>query len=470
MDEDVAPPPHDEAPPPGIGPRRRRSPLWAKLWAVVITANLGGFLVAIWTARIIRHGEPSPPVEQGLLAAYYGAMLLVAVLEAFLVDEVVFRGAFRKTHLQGRTPRFARRDEDVEELATTLQRSTVSFPFTVLLCLGLTYVVFNLVNRDFDTYYRRVGKYASVLRTADEAHRAARLDAIAELSIRREPEVIPLLVRQLDRPGPEAAWAAWALGRFGDLPRPSQLFPPLVAASRRDDPALHREAVIALGRLQHRAVAPALQALVRADLDAGRPVDLRLLYGLGAVQVTSSIPVLTDVLHRGDEHAQRMASWALAQHRDQRGGRAVVEILHDRIFSATFPVRCAIVQALGILSDESSNLVLMKAYDTAAPAERVAMCEHEAVAMRPDGKADRIVLLMPRDIYGFKTIQSMAQMRATTPTVRRAVEPWLEARQADPTATAAIQEAARRLLAGIRQGRDDRRLKTAAEVFEHGVP
>ncbi|RMG95693.1 MAG: HEAT repeat domain-containing protein [Deltaproteobacteria bacterium] len=460
--------PVPDAPPPGVGPRRRTSPLWAKLWALVVTTNLAGFLVAIWTARIIRHQEPSPTTEQALLALYYGTMLLVAVIEAFLVDEIVFRGAFRKTHLQGRTPRYARNDEDVEEIATTLQRSTVSFPFTVLLCLGLSYLVFNLANRDFDTYYRRVGKYASVLRTTDPERLEARLDAIAELSIRREPEVVPLLVRQLERGGTEAAWAAWALGRFGDLPRPSQLFPPLVAAARKGDPVLHREAVIALGRLQHRAIAPELQRLVREDLDRDGRVDLRLLYGLGAVQVTSSIPVLTEVLHRGDEPSQRVAAWALAQHRDQRGGRQVVDILHERILSATLPVRCAIVHALGILADERSNLVLMEAYDRATPEERVEMCEHQRIAMRPDGKADEIVILMPRDIFGFKIIQSMAQMRATTPEIRAKVEPWLEARRTDPTATPAIREAARSLLEGIRSGRDDSRLRSAAEVFEPG--
>ncbi len=461
----AAPPPRL---PPGVGPRKRRLPASVKLWSLVVLANLAGFLVAVWVARLIRAGTPSEGTESALLAAYYGTMILIGLCDGLLLDELLFNGAFRKTHLQGKRARFAKADEDVREVATLMQRSTASFPFLVLLGVIVTYFTFNLLNRDFDTYYKFVGKYASVLRSQDPARRQARLDAIAALSVRRMPEVLPILLEQLARGGDEAAWAAWALGRHTDLPRPQRLWPPLVQAARTGSPAVRREALVALGRLQNRGMAPQIQALIASDLDAGRGVDARLVYGLGAIQVTSSIDVLTRVLHEGDETAQRVAAWALAQHRDQRGGRAVVDVLHARLPSATLPVRCAIVHALGIVGDERSNLALMAAFDQASATERNTICPLQEIAMRPDGKDDAVVILLPQDIYSFKIIQSMGQMRATTPSIRAQVEPWLTAVAANEAHSAATRVGAENLLKGIREGRDDRGLKTAEELYGPG--
>lgn len=436
-----------------------------KLGSVTIVANLAGFLVAIWVARLVRAVPESAAMESGLRWAYYGTMFVVAVIEAFLIDEVAFHGAFRKTHLQGRTARYARKDEDVQDLAASLQRSTVSFPFTVMMCVVVTYFMFNLVNRDFDGYYNRVGARISALRGDAPEGRAQRLEAVAALSIRRDPEVLPHLLQQLQREGEMAAWSAWALGRFTDLPSRRPLWAPLVSASRRGDPALHREAVVALGRLQHRSMVGALQELLEDDLKSGNPIDLRILYGLGATQVMTSLEVLQKVLHGTDEEAQRMAAWALAQHRDQRGGRVVVRMLEERLPSASLLTRCGIVHALGILTDEGSNLALMATYDQATPEERVTNCPSQQVFMRPDGQDDRIDLLMPQDILALKVIMSMGQMRATTPEIRAQVEPWLEAIIADESASAATREASRSLLSGIREARDDSKTKTIDEVF-----
>ncbi len=463
-DEPASPPP-SERPPPGVGMRRRGNTLAAKLLSVTILANLGGFLAAIWIARLVRAGPETEAMETGLRVAYYGSMLVVALVEAFLLDEVLFKGAFRKTQLQGRTARYARPDEDVHELAASMQRSTVSFPFTVLACVVVTYLAFNAVNHDFDTYYRRVGKHISALRGDAPETRDQRLSALSALSIRREPEVLPRLRLQLQRGGEVGAWSAWSLGRFTDLPNRRPLWAPLVAAARSEDPRLRREALVALGRLQHRSLAGPLQDLLEQDLRRGEPVDLRVLYGLGSIQTMSSVDVLEKVLHQGDDDAQRMAGWALAQHRDQRGGRAVVGILEERLPSASFLVRCGLIHALGILADEASNLALMAAYDEATPEERVSICPSQQVFMRPDGQDDQIDLLMPQDILALKVILSMGQMRATSSPIRAEVEPWLKRVLGSETATPATREAAHNLLSGIVEGRDDSKMKTVDEAF-----
>jgi HEAT repeat protein len=450
--------------PPGR-PNRRigRSPAWAKLWSLVVIANMAGFLVAIWVARIVRNVPDSAAVETALRFGYFAVLLLVAFMDALLVDELVFKGAFRRTHLQGRSARYAKRDEGVDELAVSMQRSTTSFPLLLLVCAGLTYLLFNLVNRDFDPYYRRVGKHVSALHQGDTAQKIA---AIEELSIRRDPAVLPALKRALAGGGEPAAWAAWALGRFGDLPSRRPLFVPLVRAAQGDDPAVRREALIALGRLQNRSLGPEIQAELEAQLEAGQAIDLRLFYALGSVQVMSSVPLLERILHRAEEPAQRMAAWALAQHRDQRGGRSVVEILEQRLPTASMPVRCAIVHSLGILADERSNLALMRAYDEASTAEREVVCERLQLSLRPDGDgSDRADLFMPQDSFAMKTVAVMGQMRATTPAVREQVEPWLEAFIDEPASLPEAREAARSLLEGIRSGRDDAKMDSVEQAL-----
>jgi hypothetical protein len=333
-------------------------------------------------------------------------------------------------------------------------------------CAGLTYGLFNVVNGGFDDYYRRVGKHVSALRGDDPEDDPRRLDAIATLSIQREPEVLPVLIDQLERGGEVARWAAWAIGRHYDLPRRRHLYVPLVRAARGSDPGLRREALVALGRLQHRGMAEPIQGEIRAQLDRGEPIDLRLLFGLGAIQHMSSVDVLEDVLHRGDEQGQRLAAWALAQHRDQRGGQAVVGVLEGRLPSASPLVRCAIVQSLGILADEDSNLALMHAYDAASADELAATCPNVGIFMRPDGEDDRIDLLMPQAILARKVLDSIGQMRATTPAIRQQVEPWLEQLITAPETPTEVLEPARNLLDGIRAGRDDGRMKSIDRALD----
>ncbi len=442
--------------PPGYGPRARGVPLKQKLMVATIAANLAGMMAAVYLANVIRAVPDSASTESILVAAYWTALCVVAVVDALLVDELMFRGAFRLTHLQGKDARFARPTDDAEMVAATMQRSNVSFPIVLLLCGGLTYLVFNFVNRDFNSYYRRIGVHVSALRGDDPEGLPRRLQAIAELSVRRDPKIVPTLHAQLARGGEVGAWAAWAMGRFIDAKSErSAILSDLRAVVRAADPAIKREAVISLARYQDRDIADALTAELRKDLEAG-PIDRRLLIAAGHIQVPSVIPALAEVLARGDERAQRVAAWAIAQHRDQRDAKDLDKLLADRLPSASILVRCAIVHSLWIVGNEAGNLPLMHAWDSATPAELETTCPPETVYLSPDGKQDFYDIYLPVNVYSTKILEVMGQLRATTPEIRAKVEPWLEAlakaRDGDGTL---VSSRARSLLEGIRGRRDD---------------
>ncbi|MBV1858309.1 MAG: HEAT repeat domain-containing protein [Nannocystaceae bacterium] len=445
---------------------QRSLPVWAKLWTLVILANIGGFAVSIFVAGTIRAIPSSSGTEKALLFGYYAAMVVVAILDAFLLDEVFFKGGFRKTYIQGRVAQLSTRggkSDSMADVAAGMRRTTMGFPFLILVCGGLTYTLFNVVNRDFDTYYQRVGQHVVAMHigTPDE-----QIAAVQTLSIRREPQVLPELKWRLEHGGEAAVWAAWSLGRFTDLPTRRPLKAPLAAAARSEDPKVRREALVALGRIQHRAADSAIHNEIRAQRDRDEAVDGRLMYALGSIQTLSSVPLLEDLLHTARAQTQRLAAWALAQHRDQRGGRKVVKILEARLPTASHEVRCALVHSLGILADEQSNLALMDTYDRATPAERATLCARTQLSMRPDGDHDdRVDLFMPQDAFAMKVILSMAQMRATSAEVRARAEPWLQRLIDDEETTPAARESARGLLAGIKSGRDDNTNATVEEAL-----
>ena len=445
-------------------PRRAgRTPIWVKLWTLVIIGNFAGFVVAVWAAGLIRAVSASETTQTALLFGYYAAMAVVAFLDALLVDELLFKGAFRQTYLQGKGQAKDAGDGDVKAVVATLQRSRMSFPFLLLACGTVTYLLFNLVNHDFDVYYRRVGKHINAMYQGSDAEQ---IQAIRELSVRRDPKVLPALKKRLAQGGEPARWAAWALGRFTDLPTRRPLKLPLVAATKSTDEGLRLEALVALGRIQHRPIAETIHTEIRARQQLGKPIDPRLIYALGSVQVLSSVPVLEDLLHTGSPEIQRISAWALAQHRDQRGGREVVDVLEARLPTAGHEVRCAIVHSLGILADEKSNLALTELHDGLSPAEQATICPRWQLSMRPDGDTDdRVELFMPQDTLSMKVIMTMAQMRATSPEVRAEVEPWLERVIADEESTPATKEAGKSLLAGIREGRDDSQMKSIDEAL-----
>ncbi len=448
--------------PKGYRPRKRRIPAVVHLSVAAVIVNLAGILGAIYISLRVRAVTETAGEESTLLAVYYAAMLIVAVVDALLLDEIFFKGAFRRSHLQGKDGSEIQRSEaDIEGAAASLQRSSVSFPVLLLLCGGLTYFIFNFANNNFDAYHSRIGRHISALRGVDTEGEARRLTAIGELSIRRDPEVIPVLTAQLKRKGEVRIWGAWALGRFSDVhpKRRRPLVDPLTAAMTSPDVRFRREAIIALSRLQWRPVYKALSQEIRHDLDTGKPLDPRLLYATGYVQKLELVPLLTEILNNKggkiSERSQRLAAWSLFQHIDQRGGREVVPVLEQRLPSASFLLRCAIIHALGYTGVEQSNLALMHAYDTATPEERVQTCEHVTFTLRPDGGDERVDLLLPSEPLTMKVLQAMGQIRATSPDVRAKVEPWLEdviKQSSDDLERSRAQS----LLDGIRLGRDDR--------------
>jgi hypothetical protein len=166
--------------------------------------------------------------------------------------------------------------------------------------------------------------------------------------------------------------------------------------------------------------------------------------------------VLDRALYHPDESIQRLAAWALSQHRDSGKGREAADLLEQRLPAAPLMTKCAIVHSLGVLADERSNLALMHAYDSLTPAEREVVCERITVYISPDGENDREDLLMPQERYGMKTMQAMGAMRATTPSMRDKVEPWLAGVIADPQTAPLTRESAQSLLRGIQAQRDDR--------------
>ncbi len=440
----------------------RATPTWAKLFSFAVIANAGGIAVSVWVARLIRNVPATDSAEQWLRIAGFTVVAIAALFDALLLDELVFDGAFRRTHITGRLPGAARRDEDVEGVAVSMQRSTWSFP-ALLLSAGLvTSMAFNFVTHDVDGYYKHIGIYLGALERGDGPRQ---IEAVKQLSIRRAPEVLPALRVALAKGGEAAPWAAWAIGRHRDVQNRRPLVPPLVAAVRTGDDATRREAAIALGRLQQRSMVVALQDEVTADLAGGGPVDPRLLFALGSVQVLSSREVLGEVLQRGDALAQRVAAWAIAQHRDQRGAKELVNVLEDRLPTADVELRCAIVHALGIFAHEQSNLALVRTYDNSTDAELAFVCPRIRIFMSPDGQDDAEEILLPEDTLALEILMSMGQMRATTPEVRKVVEPWLERRTQDADVTAFVREGARAVLTGIREGRDDRTKPSVDEVF-----
>lgn len=427
-----------------------------KLWLGVISANMIGLFAAVYVSSYLRAGAGNPDV---MFAIYYGALGLAGLADAFWLDEIVFKGAFRR-NLQGKTGRFVGKNEAVEDVAASMQRSTTSFPVMVLLCCVLTYGLFNLVNRGFNGWWKDVGQYVHTLKSKDTSLTQKR-EAVRELSLHNRPEVLDVLEQTMLEAEPEvAAYATWAIGRQKDNASMNRhRIPPLVDRMRNGSPEVQREAIVTLSRLQHQAAADEVAAALTIELD--RPpsegaVDIRLLWGLGYLQHPDTLEVLDKALYHPNEEIQRMAAWALSQQRDSGKGREAADLLEQRLPAAPLLTKCAIIHGLGILTDERSNLALIHAYDAATPEQRKTTCERISVFISPDGEYDREDLLMPQDSFGMKVIHALGAMRATTPAIRAEVEPWIEGVIADGNTDPLVRESAQSLLSGIRQQRNDR--------------
>jgi hypothetical protein len=420
------------------------------LWLGVVSTNIIGLFAAVYVSSYLRAGAGDPDV---LFPFYYGTLVLAGIADALWIDHMVFKGAFRKV-FTGRTG--AGKNADVEDVAAGLTTSTMQFPIVVIVCCGITYFAFNLVNRHFDRWWKDIGEHIHTLRSPESSAQAQQKSIIA-LSNRPNPEVVDVLEAELLDGDPQVeAYAAWAMGRQKQHEAMNMTrIPPLMERVRNGDPEVRREALLALSRLQHQAIADEVQADLAAELDGGKDLDLRLIWALGYLQHADSLPILDKALYHPDETVRRLAAWSISQHRDSGKGREAADLLEQRLPAASMPTKCAIVQSLGVLSDERSNLALMHAYDSATPAERELLCKRLSVSASPDGERDHEDLLAPSERFSVKIMLSLGAMRATTPEIRAQVEPWLEAVIARPDTALVTRESAQSLLVGIRSQRND---------------
>lgn len=445
--------------PPGYGSNRSRKTALT-LWLGVVVANLLGLFAAVWISSALRVGPGNPNV---LLPIYYLMMVVAGLADGLWLDEVLFKGGFRRSVLDGASRQLAVKssrpkddDGDLEDVAASLQRSTVGFPVVVVACSLLSYGLFNLANHGFDRWWSDIGKQAQMVRSGPDTQ--SRIEAIRDLSLRNRPEVLDVFEAHLTDPDTQvAAWAAWAMGRqrLNSVMNSNRLAP-LYDRVRKGPPEVRREALIALARLQHQVIADEVQDLLREELEHAEHVDVRLVWALGYVQHPDSLAVLDQALYHADPKVRRVAAWALGQQRDSGKGREAADLLEQRLPAAPFETKCAIIHALGVLTDERSNLALVHAYQGLSPAERTMICTSEAIFAAPDREDDREDLLVPQDTYAMKTLHAMGGMRATTAQIRAEVEPWLETLIADEQTTHVFRESAQSLLTGIREQRNDR--------------
>lgn len=444
--------------PPGYGSNRSRT-TGAMFWLGVVVANLVGLFGAVWIAGALRLGAGNPDL---LLPLYYGLMVLAGLVDALWLDEIAFKGAFRRAVLQGRGQALRSKsevsdDQALEDAALAASQPTLGFPVVAIVCSLLSYGLFNLANHGFDGWWRDIGKQAMSARHGDSTE--IRIEAIRALSLRNRAEVLDIFESQLADPDVEVArWSAWALGRQRlNASMNETRIAPLYERYRNGPPEVRREAMIALARIQHQAIADEVAAALRDELADAEAVDVRLIWSLGYVQRPDTIDVLDQALYHADPQVRRVAAWALAQQRDSGKGREAADLLEQRLPAAPFETKCAIIHALGVLTDERSNLALMHAHDGLAASEREAICTSESIFASPDGTDDREDILMPQDTFQMKTLQAMGGMRATSDQIRAEVEPWLERLIATPELGTVARESAQSLLAGIREQRDDRR-------------
>ncbi|MGB1699460.1 MAG: HEAT repeat domain-containing protein, partial [Nannocystaceae bacterium] len=315
----------------------------------------------------------------------------------------------------------------------------------------------NFATRDFLGFYDSTGQHVRTLKGASEDDSISRNLAVRALSLNTRPASVRALVRATEHPDAStASWAAWALGRHASMPYASRLIEPLALAAGREEPEVQREAILSLARMQHRPIRGQLVDLLSSQLAQETPADLRLIWGLGYLQHLDGLDVLTRALDKGDEGGVgAMAAWAMAQLRDQRGGRQVVPILEQRLLRAPFKTACAMIHALSVLGDERSNMVLMRAFDERRPMIRAQTCPVIEIATSPDLMDDPRILVRA-ETFAMKILQALGRVRATSAEMRALVEPWLET-QIDDTAgnSLATRQAAENLLEGIRTERDD---------------
>ncbi len=425
-----------------------------------LVLNVAAQAYSIPVTRYIRESSTSVNADIALRFAYFAFMLLVAVVEALLVDDLLSGGAWRKRFLGGLKPGAGsgRRpgdqdsvdlsDEEFEAalgsrrsgLRFLIAESSLSFFLAFFVLLGLNWLMFNALNGWFDLYYGRGGHYVTQLRSPDAR---LRCEAILELSYRRSARVGLDLERaladRLEEGTPkEKVWAAWALGyrRKLKLPaRPTEQVERaedlLVSLLERGTDRQRQVAAVAAARYLmargERASArllPAIRSLARSRQASGK-MDVETAVALGLLGDKPEVALLGELLLRGEQRLAEVAAWALGrmQHRSS------LRPLLGGLDKAPAPVRCAIVRALGRLGSAARVSVRLMAEFNHKSSGFV--CAARKVVLRPDGRGkkivDQLVLAKMARRYRVLLLQTMAKVSFLPDAL-----PWLDRVSRDP--------------------------------------
>ncbi len=446
-------------------------PRWAKLWVLVVVVAMTTGFACLWAAHRVRALPETTTALQLALATYYGAITVLALAIAFLVDEGMFQGGFRRTTLGGEQvpAKRALGEGNIARSAALFQRNQLSFVMTFALAWGACYVGAEMLTGFFSREYQRVGRHVFALWRGEAT---AKREAVASLFMRRETAAVQTLLDYANAQPTDQTRTLqavlWALGSMHDLPSRRPLLHALGPYTDASIPTeLRREALIGLGRLRDPHVTPHLAALAQDDATHDR-FDARVIYALGLVASEPALAPLQDALMRGPSKVQQLAAWGLSQHTAfGTHTREVAATLGTRLLTADAPLGCAIAWSLGQLGVEDSNLALQKSLDGIARTHWDAPCPGVSVALGVEGMPahPHHVIELPQSLV-VTHLLSMARVRATDPTIRAHVEPWLAALAHDKTLRSDTTFAASSLLDAIRTGRDDTAYPTLDEALK----
>ncbi len=378
----------------------------------------------------MRYRSTSVVADFFLRLVYFGFMTVSAGLVTLLADEIFFHGQWRRRVLSGLRGRSSGGEEESPpSLGRALFRDyTPHVSIVFLVALGLHYVGFNAANGWFDSYYRKIGYWVTALRSGDSR---LRIRAIGELAPRREGRVVELLVERLARAEEEERlWAIWALGYRGahgllDTEREGELESRLMALADGLDWRGRGVLAVALARLgSYGWLDMGLRGL---ESEAAR--DFCLAFGLARDRRPRVVEALWRVARKARDLSARLAAaWALGQMRSPEASGRLAEL------SPASPPRllCVAVDGMRWARRQVAEPFLLELYRAQAAQSP---CRRVEVALRPDGKGDRLVLYDPAAYRVFGCVSRGETLRVRILKVlgaRKAREllPWIR-RQAE---------------------------------------
>jgi hypothetical protein len=276
-------------------------------------------------------------------------------------------------------------DGDPSMMASLFKDYTVHVTLLFLGLLAANYFLFNAINGQFDSYYRKVGHLYTQLRSPQLE---TRISAMAELTPKRVASVSSKLLDRLEHGDErEKVWAAWGLGyraEYGLLDSSlrqeaeSRILPLVKKGPERQ----RAVAAVALARLEsYRWLEEAIAAL---RTDAPDPM-FAVALGLLRDHRPDALTALTGMLADKGEKRAMAAAWALGQ---MKVKTAAVP-LRDKLFDLPGPVQCVAVESLGRLGDVKSVPLLTRLFESK---ESHLICPQKGIKLRPDADGDRFYL------------------------------------------------------------------------------